>query len=110
MCDVAIAFDRAGYGDVITHQWGGRTCSDGMAGQVPEREPGDDGYVSVVDSWSDDGWPAYDSQWSTAEECELCPWCDEDTGGGEVCQVCGSYVTEDDVPLWKQRAIKLVTG
>jgi len=184
--DVAIAFDRAGYGDVVTHQWGGRTCSDSMAGQiadvlrgaddglryaghdgvytdtaeyadivsectnlsvgyrgqhttaecadltfarrlrdavctadwsvlVPERVPGDSGYVSVVD----DPWYASDdARWATSAEgyvpdADLCLWCDEETGGGSVCQFCGEVVTEEDddyLPLWKQRAIKLVRG
>ncbi|SEK02194.1 Peptidase family M28 [Sphingobium sp. AP50] len=32
--DAAIAFDRAGYGDVITHQSHGRTCSDAFAASM----------------------------------------------------------------------------
>ena len=181
VADLVVAFDRAGYGDVITHQWGGRTCSDGMAGQiaallagvdaklryapahgvytdsaeyadtvgectnlsvgyrgqhtsaevadlgfarrlrdavcvadwgglVPEREPGDSGYVSVLDGWGDEDWPAYDRGCDDAGERDVCPWCDEYTGGGDVCDVCGSLVGADDVPLWKQRAGKLVKG
>jgi len=178
VCDVAIAFDRAGYGDVITHQWGGRTCSDGMAGQiagvlkaadrrlryapahgvytdtaeyadtvsectnlsvgyqgqhtshetadldfarrlrdavcradwsslVPEREPGDSGYVSVLDGWTDEGWPAFDNRWSTAEECAICRVCGDYQGDDDTCWTCG---VEVDAPLWKQRVAKLVKG
>ena len=168
--DAVIAFDRAGYGDVVTHQWGGRTCSDAAAWQiaglltdaglkyvpragvytdsaeyadvirectnlsvgyqgqhtkhetadlefarrlrdvvcgldwgrlVPEREPGDTGYVTVVDDWGLGG------QWTTQaeaviyeeeEEEELCPVCGDDWGLGRRCGTCGSDI--DDLPWW----------
>jgi len=37
----AIAFDRAGYGDVITHQMGRRTCSNAFATTLSEQLGGD---------------------------------------------------------------------
>lgn len=38
--DIAIAFDRAGYSDVITHQMGMRTASDAFAQELADRLPG----------------------------------------------------------------------
>lgn len=35
--DAAVAFDRAGYDDVITHQMSGRTCSDAFAKSFAEQ-------------------------------------------------------------------------
>ena len=42
--DRAIAFDRAGYYDVITHQAGGRCCSDVFANALADQ-------ISLPDSW-----------------------------------------------------------
>jgi hypothetical protein len=42
--DRAVAFDRAGYYDIITHQAGGRCCSDEFAQELANR-------LSTEDSW-----------------------------------------------------------
>ncbi len=65
--DAAIALDRQDTGDVITHQFGGRCCSDAFAWSLGEA-------ISAVDSGLTYT-PAHGVYTDTAEYAELIPEC-----------------------------------
>lgn len=55
--DIALAFDRAGYTDVITHQCGGRTASNGFAWSLARQlggqfEPSDGGVYTDTNEYA----------------------------------------------------------
>lgn len=78
-------------------------CRADWSGLVPEREPGDSGYVSIVEA---DDWYGLDPRWSSTEECALCPVCGDAQGEDDTCYTCGEPV--DGEPLWRQRTKKLL--